>query len=116
MRGICQARRFAGGRRRWGPFWRPGLALALAACGDLSLVDTLHQEAPGELRFSPADPVIAVGADLTISVMGGITPYSILTGAVTPVGRAHLGFSGDLYRELSGPGQRRGRQDGANRS
>jgi hypothetical protein len=62
-----------------------GLALALAACGDLSLVDTLHQEDPGELRFSPADPVIAVGVDLTISVMGGITPYSIVTGTVTPV-------------------------------
>jgi len=62
-----------------------GIALALAACGNLSLVDSLYREAPGELRFSPADPVIAVGADLTISVMGGIAPYSIVSGAVTPL-------------------------------
>jgi hypothetical protein len=60
-----------------------GIALALPACGNLSLVDTLQQEDPGELRFSPADPVVAVGADLTISVMGGIAPYSIVSGAVT---------------------------------
>jgi hypothetical protein len=62
-----------------------GIALALAACGDLSLVDSLYREAPGVLRFSPADPVIAVGVDLTISVMGGIAPYSIVSGAVTPL-------------------------------
>jgi hypothetical protein len=61
------------------------LTLALAACGDLSLVDSLYREDPGDLRFSPADPVIALGADLTISVMGGITPYSIVSGAVTPL-------------------------------
>jgi hypothetical protein len=62
-----------------------GIILGLAACGNLSLIGSLHREAPGGLRFSPADPVIALGANLTISVMGGITPYSIMSGMVTPV-------------------------------
>jgi hypothetical protein len=60
-----------------------GVALALASCGDLSLVSSLRQEAPGALRFSPPDPVIPLNASITFSVMGGIPPYSIAPSSVS---------------------------------
>jgi hypothetical protein len=60
-----------------------GVALMLAACGDLPLVGTLQREAPGALRFSPPDPVIPLNTPLTFTVMGGIPPYSLAPGSVS---------------------------------
>jgi len=68
-------------------------AIALAGCGDLSLVGSLKQEDPGALRFSPSDPVVHTGAALTISVLGGITPYADLSGSVSFVDDHTLQFA-----------------------
>ncbi len=70
---------------RWRALAAAGLVLAIAGCGDLSLVGSLQQEAPGPLRFSPPDPVIPLQTALTFTVMGGIPPYSLVSGTVTPV-------------------------------
>jgi len=59
--------------------------LVLAGCGNLSLIDSFYQEAPGQLRFSPPDPVIPLDTAFTFTVMGGFPPYSIVSGSVTPL-------------------------------
>ena len=58
-----------------------GLALALAGCGDLSLLEALKGDSPGELRFSPSTAVIPENTDFTFSVLGGFTPYEVAVGA-----------------------------------
>ena len=62
-----------------------GIALALAGCGDLSLVDSLQQEAPGDLRFSPATALVPLSVNHTFRAMGGFPPYSVVSGSGTPV-------------------------------
>jgi hypothetical protein len=62
------------------------LALALAGCGDMSLVDSLQRESPGDLRFSPGTAAVPLDTSLTLTVVGGIWPYSLVSGAVTPSG------------------------------
>jgi hypothetical protein len=61
-----------------------GILLALASCGDVSLKDALQGDSPGELRFSPSAALVPLGSDFTFSVMGGIFPYNIVSGTVTP--------------------------------
>ena len=63
------------------------LLLALAGCGDLSLLQALKGDSPGELRFSPSTVLIPERTDFTFTVLGGFTPYEISLGAgVTPKG------------------------------
>jgi hypothetical protein len=58
-----------------------GLAFSLAGCGDLSLLETLHGESPGELRFSPTSALVPEKTDFTFSVLGGFAPYTVGIGA-----------------------------------
>jgi len=57
------------------------LLLVLAGCGDLSLLQALKGDSPGELRFSPSAVLIPEMTDFTFSVLGGFTPYEISLGA-----------------------------------
>ncbi len=66
------------------------IAAAISGCGDLSLVDSLQQEAPGQLRFSPSDLVLPLATPFTFTVTGGIPPYGLVSGEVTSLG-------GDLW-------------------
>ena len=56
-------------------------ALALAGCGDLSLVDALHSEAPGGLRLSPDTALVPEGTSFTFLVLGGFLPYNLTASA-----------------------------------
>jgi len=62
-----------------------GIVLALAGCGDLSLVDTLQAESPGDLRLSPATALVPENTAFTFTVLGGFRPYVIaVSAALTP--------------------------------
>ena len=62
-----------------------GIVLALAGCGDLSLVDTLKAEAPGDFRLSPDTALVPEDTAFTFMVLGGFLPYEIgVTGALAP--------------------------------
>jgi hypothetical protein len=62
-----------------------GVALTLAACGNLSLIGSLHRESPGELRFSPSTVAIPLETPATLTATGGISPYHLVSGAVNPL-------------------------------
>jgi hypothetical protein len=73
------------GIRGWLALAAAGLLLALAGCGDLSLLEVLEGDSPGDLRFSPATALVPEDTEFTFSVLGGFTPYEIgLTEGVTP--------------------------------
>ena len=72
-------------RLRIGGLVLAAAGLALAGCGDLSLVAALKGDSPGELRFSPATAMVPEKTDFTFSVLGGFTPYDVLvSGALAP--------------------------------
>ncbi len=58
-----------------------GLALALAGCGDLSLVAALKGDSPGQLRFSPSSALVPENTDFAFTVTGGFSPYEVGMGA-----------------------------------
>jgi hypothetical protein len=58
-----------------------GLTLALAGCGDVSLLAALKGDSPGDLRFSPTTALVPENTDFAFSVLGGITPYTVGIGA-----------------------------------
>jgi hypothetical protein len=59
--------------------------LLLAGCGDLSLVDALQGDSPGELRFSPVAALVPEQTAFAFTILGGFLPYDIaLNATLTP--------------------------------
>jgi len=60
----------------WGAL---GIALALAGCGDLSLVDSLKGDSPGALQLSPDSVNLPTNKTFNFTAAGGIAPYYFLS-------------------------------------
>jgi hypothetical protein len=59
-----------------------GIALALASCGDLSLVDALKGDSPGNFRLTPDSLNLPTGSQYSFTAAGGIAPYRFVAAGV----------------------------------
>jgi hypothetical protein len=60
------------------------VVLVLAGCGDLSLVNVLENEAPGEFQMSPSTAILQVNQELVLTAIGGFTPYKYALQGESP--------------------------------
>ena len=82
-------KRGAGGSRGFIPRALPralagaaaGIVLALTGCGDLSLVDALKGDSPGDFQLSPDSLNLPAGSQYSFTAVGGIAPYYFISAS-----------------------------------
>ena len=72
----------AGGLRGFIAGALAGIVLALAGCGDLSLVEALKGDSPGDLQLSPDSLNLPTGSQYNFTAVGGIAPYYFAAAGV----------------------------------
>jgi hypothetical protein len=62
-----------------------GIMLALAGCGDLSLIDSLQGDSPGVFQLSPDSLNLPTDSEYAFTAVGGIAPYYFISAGVGAV-------------------------------